>query len=152
MVDSRVREIGVCMALGARRWDLTRLFLLEAVLICGLGAVCGAAGAWVLVRLTVLTDGNAPVNKLHKKARDMVNAKAQAELYYRIKDALTEEEKGVFRRGRNAKSFTVPKNADLMDYRHATGLEALFGYLYLKGEKERAVELFKLGMAEKLDK
>ena len=47
----------------------------------------------VLVRLTVLTDGNAPVNKLHKKARDMVNAKAQAELYYRIKDALTEEEK-----------------------------------------------------------
>lgn len=106
----------------------------------------------VLVRLTVLTDGNAPVNKLHKKARDMVNAKAQAELYYRIKDALTEEEKGVFRRGRNAKSFTVPKNADLMDYRHATGLEALFGYLYLEGEKKRAVELFKLGMAEKLDK
>lgn len=106
----------------------------------------------VLVRLTVLTDGNAPVNRLHKKARDMVNAKAQAEFYYRIKDELTEEEAGVFRRGRNAKSFTVPKNADLMDYRHATGLEALFGYLYLKGEKARAVELFRLGMAEKLDK
>ena len=100
----------------------------------------------VMVRLTVLTDGNAPVNKLHKKARDIVNAKAQAEMYYRIKDVLTEEE------GRNAKSFTVPKNADLMDYRHATGLEALFGYLYLKGEKERTVELFRLGMAGKLDK
>ena len=98
----------------------------------------------VLVRLTVLTDGNAPVNKLHKKARDIVNAK--------IQDILTEEEADVFRRGRNAKSFTVPKNADLMDYRHATGLEALFGYLYLKGEKERVVELFKLGMAEKLEK
>ena len=67
-------------------------------------------------------------------------------------DILTEEEADVFRRGRNAKSFTVPKNADLMDYRHATGLEALFGYLYLKGEKERVVELFKLGMAEKLEK
>jgi ribonuclease-3 family protein len=105
-----------------------------------------------MVRLTVLTDGNAPVNKLHKKARDIVNAKAQAEMYYRIKDVLTEEEEGVFRRGRNAKSFTVPKNADLMDYRHATGLEALFGYLYLKGEKERTVELFRLGMAGKLDK
>lgn len=104
----------------------------------------------VMVRLIVLTDGNAPVNKLHKKARGIVNAKAQAELYYRIRDALTEEEAGVFRRGRNAKSFTVPKNADLMDYRHATGLEALFGYLYLQGKKERAVELFKLGMAEKL--
>lgn len=58
----------------------------------------------------------------------------------------------MFRRGRNAKSFTVPKNADLMDYRHATGLEALFGYLYLKGEKERVVELFKLGMGRKIGK
>ena len=57
----------------------------------------------VLVRLTVLTDGNAPVNKLHKKARDIVNAKAQAEMYYRIQDILTEEEADVFRRGRNAK-------------------------------------------------
>ena len=66
----------------------------------------------VLVRLVVLTDGNAPVNKLHKKARNIVNAKAQAEMYYRIKDTLTEEEEAVFRRGRNAKSFTVPKNAD----------------------------------------
>jgi len=54
----------------------------------------------VLVRLTVLTDGNAPVNKLHKKARDIVNAKAQAEMYYRIQDILTEEEADVFRRGR----------------------------------------------------
>lgn len=104
----------------------------------------------VLVRLTVLTDGNAPVNRLHKKARDIVNAKAQAEMYHRIRAELTEEEEAVFRRGRNAKSFTVPKNADLMDYRHATGLEALFGYLYLKGDKERAVALFKLGMAEKI--
>lgn len=106
----------------------------------------------VLVRLTVLTDGNAPVNKLHKKARDIVNAKAQAEMYHRIREALTEEEEAVFRRGRNAKSFTVPKNADLMDYRHATGLEALFGYLYLKGEKARVLQLFRLGMAEKIEK
>ena len=105
----------------------------------------------VLVRLTVLTDGNMPVNRLHKRARDIVNAKAQAEFYYRIRENLSEEEADVFRRGRNAKSFTVPKNANLMDYRHATGLEALFGYLYLKGEKARVVELFRLGMAEKMD-
>ena len=105
----------------------------------------------VLVRLTVLTDGNMPVNRLHKRARDIVNAKAQAEFYYRIREKLSEEEADVFRRGRNAKSFTVPKNANLMDYRHATGLEALFGYLYLKGEKARVVELFRLGMAEKID-
>lgn len=109
-------------------------------------AYIGDAVFEVLARLCVMAGGNAPVNKLHKRARDMVNAKAQAELYFRIQAELTEEEAAVFRRGRNAKSFTMPKNADLMDYRHATGLEAVFGYLYLKGEKERAVELFRKGM------
>lgn len=109
-------------------------------------AYIGDAVFEVLVRLTVMTDGNAPVNRLHKKARDIVNAKAQAQMYFRIQDTLTEEEAAVFRRGRNAKSFTVPKHADLMDYRHATGLEALFGYLYLKGDSARAAELFRMGM------
>ena len=102
-------------------------------------AYIGDAVFEVFVRLTVMTNGNAPVNRLNKKARGMVNAKAQAEMYYRIRDALTEEEEGVFRRGRNAKSFTVPKNADLMDYRHATGLEALFGYLYLSGVSFKSI-------------
>lgn len=109
-------------------------------------AYIGDAVFEVLARLCVMADGNAPVNKLHKRARDMVNAKAQAELYFRIQAELTEEEAAVFRRGRNAKSFTTPKHADLMDYRHATGLEAVFGYLYLKGEKARAAELFRKGM------
>lgn len=104
----------------------------------------------LFVRLTVLTDGNAPVNKLHRKASALVNAKSQAEMYYRISSHLTAEEEAVFRRGRNAKSFTTPKNADLMDYRHATGLEALFGFLYLSGDKERALHLFSLGMEELL--
>lgn len=106
----------------------------------------------VLVRLTVLTDGNAPVNKLHKKARAICQCKGAGRNVLSDSGYPDRGEADVFRRGRNAKSFTVPKNADLMDYRHATGLEALFGYLYLKGEKERVVELFKLGMAEKLEK
>lgn len=109
-------------------------------------AYIGDAVFEMMVRLTVMTDGNMPVNRLHKRARDMVNAKAQAEMYFRIREKLTEEEEAVFRRGRNAKSFTVPKHADLMDYRHATGLEALFGYLYLKEDSARAVELFRMGM------
>lgn len=100
----------------------------------------------MFVRTLVLSQGNAPVNILHKKSRYFVNAKAQAELYFRIADLLTEEEKAVFRRGRNAKSFTVPKNADLMDYRHATGLEAVFGFLYLDGKMNRAIELFDKGI------
>lgn len=82
----------------------------------------------------------------------MVNAKAQAEFYFRVAEELTEEETAVFRRGRNAKSYTTPKNADLMDYRHATGVEAVFGYLYLDGKMERAIDLFRLGMAELIEK
>lgn len=115
-------------------------------------AYVGDAVYEMFARLVVLTEGNAPVNRLNKKARNIVNAKAQAELYFRIADMLTEDEAAVFRRGRNAKSFTTPKNADLMDYRHATGLEALIGYLYLKGERARTIELFTLGMTSKTDK
>lgn len=112
-------------------------------------AYIGDAIFEILVRTVVLSEGNAPVNKLHKKARAIVNAKAQAEMYFRIVEYFTEEEAAVFKRGRNAKSFTVPKNADLMDYRHATGLEAVFGFLYLDGKLNRAIELFKLGMEMK---
>lgn len=115
-------------------------------------AYIGDAVYEMMVRTTVLTDGNMPVNRLHKRARDMVNAKAQAEFYYRVADSLTEEEAAVFRRGRNAKSYTTPKNADLMDYRHATGVEAVFGYLYLAGQMERAVALFRMGMTEEIEK
>lgn len=111
-------------------------------------AYIGDAVFELMVRTLVLADGNAPVNRLHKKARDQVNAKAQANFYFRIADMLTETEAAVFRRGRNAKSFTTPKHADLIDYRHATGLEALFGYLYLDGNMTRALELFRLGIQE----
>lgn len=95
----------------------------------------------------VLSKGNAPVNKLHKQSKEYVNAKGQAELYQVIAEYLTEEEKAVFRRGRNAKSYTTPKNMDIADYRRATGLEALFGYLYLKGDMQRALELFEKGVS-----
>jgi len=83
------------------------------------------------------------VNKLHKKAKDIVSAEAQAKMYALIVDMLTEEEHAILKRGRNAKSFTVAKNASISAYRHATGIEALFGYLFLKGEHERLSELFK---------
>lgn len=106
----------------------------------------------ILVRTMVVSMGNAPVNKLHKRSRSYVNAKAQSEMYYKICDFLTEEESAVFKRGRNAKSFTVPKNAELIDYKHATGLEALFGFLYLKSDFERIIELFKRGLENKIEK
>ena len=100
-------------------------------------AYIGDAVYELFVRTMVLSKGNAPVN-----------AKGQAEIYKKIAQYFTEEEKAVFRRGRNAKSYTTPKNMDIGDYRHATGLEAVFGYLYLKGDVKRALELFEKGVNE----
>lgn len=100
----------------------------------------------VCVRSYIVSQANAPVNQMHKKAKGYVKASAQAQIYHQIRDRLTEEEMAVFKRGRNAKSATVPKHADLSDYRHATGLEALFGYLYLDGQMDRLLELVAMGI------
>ena len=108
-------------------------------------AYVGDAVYEIMARLYTLSSGNQPVNKLNRKTRAVVNAKAQAEMYFRIRPLLTEEEDAVFHRGRNANPHTSAKNADIIDYRHATGLEAVFGYLYLSGQRERAVELFRAG-------
>ena len=80
------------------------------------------------------------MNELHKTATKYVCAGAQAALFHRIEGLLTDEELDIFRRGRNTKS-QVPKNADMQDYRAATGMEALIGYLYLQGETERMTAL-----------
>lgn len=76
-------------------------------------------------------------NKIHVKAIKYVKAKSQAIIIHKLEEFLTPEEDRVYKRGRNAKSPTVPKNADVRDYRMATGFEALLGYLYLSGNKER---------------
>lgn len=99
----------------------------------------------VIVRTVLVEQSNCAVRKLHKKATDYVKAKAQADLIAAVLEDLTEEEKDVYRRGRNAKSHTVPKNASISDYRKATGMEAVVGYLFLKKDMERALELVKLG-------
>ncbi len=78
-----------------------------------------------------------PVGQLHHRAVRVVCAGAQSAAVEIIGSLLTEEEMGIYRRGRNANAHHVPKNTDPADYRRATGLEALFGYLYLKGEQER---------------
>ena len=80
---------------------------------------------------------NDKVNALHKQAVKYVNAKAQSYVIHEIEAELTEEEMRIYKRGRNQKSNTSPKNADIVDYRHATGFEALIGYLYLDKKTER---------------
>ena len=78
----------------------------------------------------------------------LVCAKGQAEAFYRLQPILTEEEQAAFRRGRNAHSATVPKNADVRDYRVATGLESLLGYLYCLGRDERIGELMHIALGK----
>lgn len=105
----------------------------------------------LLVRNYVISKGNRPVNKLNSMTRFFVNAGAQSAMYDIIKGSLTEEETRIYKRGRNAKSNTKAKNQTIANYRRATGVEALFGYLYLKGSFERMKELFEIG-AEGLEK
>ena len=85
-----------------------------------------------------------PAHKLHSLNVKYVKAHAQSRSAAAIEQILTEAEEAVFRRGRNAKSATTPKNADVVEYRRATGLEALFGYLHLSGQAERLRELMKI--------
>lgn len=104
-------------------------------------AYIGDAVYEIVVRTIVLSDGNMSVNRYHKKSSSMVKASAQVQVYEKIEGVLTEEEIAVYKRGRNAKSGTVAKHASVIDYRKATGFEALMGYLYLDGKMERLIEL-----------
>jgi len=104
-------------------------------------AYIGDACFEILVRSEILDVRKNP-NKLHRESIRFVRAKSQRELIEKVEDKLTEEEMKIFKRGRNAKSHTVPKNADPIDYRVATGLEALFGYLYLLKRYDRIREIF----------
>ncbi len=96
----------------------------------------------MLVRETLVTDANRPVNDLHRESVKFVSAKAQTAAFERIKDILTEEEMAVYKRGRNAKVGHSPKSATEGEYHCATGVEALFGYLYLTERLDRIKELF----------
>ncbi len=109
-------------------------------------AYIGDAVYELYVRTIIVNDGNMPVNKLHKKATQLVKAKAQSEAAEKIMVFLKEEELSIYKRGRNAKSGTAPKNADVVEYRRATGFEALVGYIYLIGDSERLSEILKLAV------
>ena len=89
-------------------------------------------------------------HKIHVKAIGYVKAKSQAVIMHEIEDKLTEDESYIYKRGRNAKSATVPKNADVRDYRMATGFEALVGYLYLTVNTERLEFIFNSAISIKL--
>jgi len=102
----------------------------------------------LLVRTWLCAQGKATAKGLHKAAVGYVSAPAQAKAAEKLAPHLTEDESAVYRRGRNARVSAVPKQASHEEYHAATGLEALFGYLYLQGARDRLNELFALIMEE----
>lgn len=96
-----------------------------------------------LIIRTYLIKKGLPVKKLHKNAVKYVNAEAQSDFVHALENELTEKEKNLVIRGRNTKINSSPKNADLMDYKYATGLETLIGYLFLVGDDERIFQLMR---------
>ena len=101
-----------------------------------------------MIRTHVVSHGSMQVNKMHKKSASLVKAQTQAELIKILEPELTPLEHAAYKRGRNAKSVTMAKHATMIDYRMATGFEALMGYLYLTGRTERILELAKKGLEE----
>lgn len=104
-------------------------------------AYIGDAVYELLIRTKIL-DKTHKVNALHKMSTKYVKAKGQADIIHLLEDYLTDEEKYYVKKGRNTKTNTSPKNADLLDYKYATGFECLFGYLYLTKKDDRILELF----------
>lgn len=102
----------------------------------------------LIIRTILVKKGNCPVNQLHKRVSSLVKASAQSAMVEKLEPMLTEEERSVYKRGRNAHSPTMAKHATMSDYRRATGFEAMMGYLYLKEDYTRMVELVRMGMGE----
>lgn len=111
-------------------------------------AFLGDAVYELYARRYIVEREDCPVGRLHLKTVELVNAGAQSAAFARLEAVLTEEEMAVYKRGRNANGQSTPKHADIGDYRRATGVEALFGYLFLKGEEARLAELFSITLAE----
>ena len=100
----------------------------------------------LILRTVIVERHNASPNQLHREKSRLARASAQAEMAEVLQEHLTQEELAVYRRGRNAKSHTTAKNASVLDYRKATELEALYGWLYLSGQEERLLQLIRLSL------
>lgn len=100
----------------------------------------------LVIRTLVINRGNKQVQKLHQETSALVQASTQSRMMRVLQEKLTEEEHAVYKRGRNAKSVSPAKNQSVTDYRRATGFEALMGYLYLKKDWKRMLELIRDGL------
>jgi len=108
-------------------------------------AYMGDCAYEIVIRTLLVKKANAPVDKLNRKASKLAKAETQSQMITAIQEQLSEEELTMYKRGRNAKSYSSAKNASINDYRRATGFEALIGWLYLKGEFERMTQIIRMG-------
>ncbi len=106
----------------------------------------------LVIRTMLVERGITHVSELNRAAVGFVKAVAQKDMFFAVEEILDEEELSVFRRGRNVKSSSCPKNASVTDYHTATGYEALMGYLYLKGRTERLIELVRIGIERNINR
>lgn len=134
-LSSRIREL-----FGLKEVDMNAYSPLTLAYI-------GDAAYELVIRTMVVEKGNRQASQLHRLTTSYVKAQAQAAMIEALEPELTEEELAIYKRGRNAKSYTSAKNASILDYRKATGLEALIGYLYLSGREERVLFLIKEGIS-----
>lgn len=134
-LSSRIREL-----FGVKEVDMKAYSPLTLAYI-------GDAAYELVIRTMVVEKGNRQASQLHRLTTSYVKAQAQAAMIEALEPELTEEELAIYKRGRNAKSYTSAKNASILDYRKATGLEALIGYLYLSGREERVLFLIKEGIS-----
>lgn len=100
----------------------------------------------LIIKSLVINRGNKQVQKLHKETSSLVQASTQSMMMRAMQEELTDEERAVYKRGRNAKSVSPAKNQSITDYRRATGFEALLGYLYLQEDWKRMLDLVKIGL------
>ena len=106
----------------------------------------------VAVRSRIVRECEGNAEELNKRSKALTNAKAQAQMAISLMEELTEEEMSVYKRGRNLKSLTAPKSCTISEYRRATGLEALIGYLYLEEKTDRIAELVRIGIENMKEK
>ena len=121
-----------------REKDITEVKLMPPLV----WAYVGDSVYELLIRTYLVNNTKMNPHKLHVEAIKYVKAKAQAELLEKLQEYLTDEEKDIVRRGRNAENHHLPKNANIADYSHATAFEALIGYLYLSKQDDRLKEIF----------
>lgn len=106
----------------------------------------------LFIRTKLINETNLKPHELHIKAIEYVKAKAQAEMLYNIQEKLTDEEKNIVRRGRNAENHHLPKNSNIQEYMYSTAFEALIGYLYLCKKEERVKEIIEMAIKSKEEK